>query len=122
MMTCACVYIVVIVGFVRLKKRAVSSVDEQRVKKTTRMVLLLVVLLAVCNAPLLIISSVPEDGSWGLSGEMKILVRDVSLLPVIFSVLANNFIYAWHLRDFRIAVQSIFCASPSVNPMLESTP
>jgi hypothetical protein len=113
--TCALLYVVIVASYIRIQKRLTTTVStagsnnssngEKKARRITQMSVMVVGLLLVCNTPIVVMGTVPPPGPDGpISLATFALLYEVFYVLIVASTFANNFLYAWHLGDFRRSI------------------
>lgn len=114
-------YGVVVIAFLRVQKRLhiKSSSKEKRSQRMTKMILIVVCFLYIFNGPIIVLGAlkVPIPTYDPSKINLHHMMYEFAALLTVFPTFCNNFMYAWHLEDFRRGHMKLFgCHRNSVGP------
>ncbi|ELT91560.1 hypothetical protein CAPTEDRAFT_198410 [Capitella teleta] len=107
----------------RMKKQ--STAKEKRGQQMTRMVIIIVVIIVVFNSPIVVLGAMPPPDAQATPAEYGVhhFIYELCHFCMIVPTFINNFIYAWHLEEFRRAyIKLLRCGHVSaVNPTIPTS-
>ncbi|ELT89263.1 hypothetical protein CAPTEDRAFT_212807 [Capitella teleta] len=98
----ALLYLSIVIAFNRFSRTAKSSSSTKHSQQLTKMSVILVSSLLVSITPITIFAALPPPAE-PLEQLRANLMYNALMIIMLVPTFSNNFIYAWHQRDFRKA-------------------
>ncbi|ELU00710.1 hypothetical protein CAPTEDRAFT_202108 [Capitella teleta] len=98
----ALLYLAIVIAFNRVSHSTNSSASAKHSQRLTKTSVMVVSSLLICNTPITIMAALPPPTE-PLQQLQANLIYNLLLIFLLVPTFSNNFLYAWHQRDFRRA-------------------
>ncbi|ELU00709.1 hypothetical protein CAPTEDRAFT_202107 [Capitella teleta] len=98
----ALLYLAIVIAFNRVSHSTNSSASAKHSQRLTKTSVMVVSSLLICNTPITIMAALPPPTE-PLQQLRTNLIYNLLLIFLLVPTFSNNFLYAWHQRDFRRA-------------------